>query len=200
MKLARRAPEVRQGRVLAEATRLFAERGYENTSVNEVAKEAGVSVGALYKYYPDKPALLEAVLGAFEDEFVAAMRAAREAPGSHFERLERMVHGLFELASQRDTFYWALTSGTHGLRGVRPSTPGVRIREEIERFLHSGIAAGEFRPVDAVHVAALGFGVVETAMRHCFAQGTPGDDRARWETAVFEMLARNVRRSVPAAH
>lgn len=41
--------------------------------------------------------------------------------------------------------------------------------------------------------AALGFGVVETAMRHCFAQGTPGDDRAQWETAVFEMLASNVR-------
>jgi AcrR family transcriptional regulator len=195
MKLARRAPEVRQGRVLAEATRLFAERGYENTSVNEVAKEAGVSVGALYKYFPDKPALLEAVLAAFEDEFVTAMRQAREAPGSHFERLERMVHGLFELASQRDHFFWALTSGTHGLRGARPSTPGARIREEIARFLESGIAAGEFRAVDPEQVAALGFGVVETAMRHCFAQGSPGTHRGRWETSVHEMLASNVRPS-----
>jgi AcrR family transcriptional regulator len=192
-KLGRRAPEARQERVLAEATRLFAERGYENTSVNEVAKEAGVSVGALYKYFPDKPALLEAVLDAFEGEFVEGMRAVRTSPGPHVERLAMMVKGLFELAAHREHFFWVLTSGTHGLRGTRPVTPGARIRAEIALFIESGIAAGEFRPVDVEQVAALGYGVVETAMRHCFVHGEAGAKQAQWERAVFDMLERNVR-------
>lgn len=190
--LPRRDPQARQTKVLAHATRLFAERGYENTSVNEVAAEAGVSVGALYKYFPDKPALLEAVLADFEDDFVAGMRVVDELPGTHFERLQALVHGLFELASTRAFFYWALTSATHGLRGERPSTPGARIREEIARFVRSGVQAGEFRTVSDELVAALGFGVVETAMRHCFGQVESGHRRPDWERAVYEMLARNV--------
>lgn len=193
-KLARRDPEARRGQVVAEATRLFAERGYENTSVNDVAEEAGVSVGALYKYFPDKPALLEAVLAQFEDEFVVAMQRVHELPGGAFEKLRVMVRGLFELASAREYFFWALTSGTHGLRGERPSTPGARIRDEIARFIHAGVTSGEFRAVDETRVAALGFGVVETAMRHCFGAHEQGQHRAEWESTVYEMLARNVTR------
>ena len=69
----RRDPGARRAKVIEEATRLFAAQGYEATSVNEVAAGAGVSVGALYKYFPDKAALLEGVLSHFEAEFVAVL-------------------------------------------------------------------------------------------------------------------------------
>ena len=193
MTLSRRDPAARRTQVLAEATRLFAERGYESTSVNDVAAGAGVSVGTLYKYFPDKPALLEAVLADFEEAFLLPMRSMHDAAGDHFSRLQRMVHGLFEIASTRQHFFWALTSGTHGLRGERPSTPGARIRAEIARFIRSGVKAEEFRRVNAEQVATLAFGVVETAMRHCFGQAEEGRRRAQWERTVYEMLASNVR-------
>ncbi len=45
-------------RLLAEATRLFAERGYETTSVREIVDAAGVTKGAMYHYFAAKDDLL----------------------------------------------------------------------------------------------------------------------------------------------
>lgn len=50
-------------RLLAVATKLFAERGYEGTSVQEVVKLAGVTKGALYHYFDSKDELLHEVYG-----------------------------------------------------------------------------------------------------------------------------------------
>jgi AcrR family transcriptional regulator len=49
------------------ATRLFAERGYEGTSIEAVLEEAGVSRGALYHHFASKEGLFEAVFSAVED-------------------------------------------------------------------------------------------------------------------------------------
>ncbi|PZG19163.1 TetR/AcrR family transcriptional regulator [Nonomuraea aridisoli] len=53
-------------RVLAIATRLFADRGYDDTSIETVLQESGLSRGALYHHYAGKEALFEAVLEATE--------------------------------------------------------------------------------------------------------------------------------------
>ena len=45
-------------RLLAEATRLFAERGYEGTSVSEIVRAAGVTKGAMYHHFAAKDDLL----------------------------------------------------------------------------------------------------------------------------------------------
>ncbi len=49
-------------RFLAVATRLFAERGYEGTSIEAILDETGASRGSLYHHFPGKEALFEAVL------------------------------------------------------------------------------------------------------------------------------------------
>ncbi|WP_431963229.1 TetR/AcrR family transcriptional regulator [Actinacidiphila sp. bgisy160] len=56
------APAVPQ-RLLAEATRLFAERGYDRTSVQEIVEAAGVTKGALYHYFGSKDDLLHEIYG-----------------------------------------------------------------------------------------------------------------------------------------
>ena len=53
-------------RLVAVATRLFAERGYEGTAIEAVLDEAGVSRGSLYHHFPSKLALFEAVLESVE--------------------------------------------------------------------------------------------------------------------------------------
>ena len=52
--------------LVSEATRLFAERGFEATSVEAVLDAAGVSRGSLYHHFKSKEALFEAVLDAAE--------------------------------------------------------------------------------------------------------------------------------------
>ena len=57
----RKRPISGRERIVEAATRLFAERGYAATSTREVAAAAGVSEGLIFKYYPTKRQLLEAV-------------------------------------------------------------------------------------------------------------------------------------------
>jgi AcrR family transcriptional regulator len=68
-------PHTRE-RIVSAARRLIAERGYRGTSVGDIEAAAGLSPrsGALYKHFPSKRAVLEAVMGEHA-EVVAQMRS-----------------------------------------------------------------------------------------------------------------------------
>lgn len=85
-------------RLYITAMGLITERGYEATTLRDIAKEAKVSVGLLYRYFPSK----QAVILAFYDELSADF--ARQATGMHSGRW-------------RDRFIFALTTS---LRVLEP--------------------------------------------------------------------------------
>jgi AcrR family transcriptional regulator len=64
--------------LIAVATRLFAERGYEGTSIEAVLQEAGVSRGSLYHHFAGKDALFEAVLKEVDARVGAEVLAAAD--------------------------------------------------------------------------------------------------------------------------
>ena len=65
-----------RGRLIEVATSLFAEHGYEGTSVEAVLAAAGVSRGALYHHFAGKEALFSAVLLALSDCVTAEVTEA----------------------------------------------------------------------------------------------------------------------------
>jgi AcrR family transcriptional regulator len=74
--------EATRGQLIAIATRMFAERGYEDTSVEAVLSEAGVSRGSLYHHFPSKEALFGAVAEDVETRVGAqTLLAARGSEG-----------------------------------------------------------------------------------------------------------------------
>ena len=54
--------------ILDTAAALFAEAGYEAATTNAIAEHAGISIGSLYRYYPDKVAILQAWAGRYEEQ------------------------------------------------------------------------------------------------------------------------------------
>ncbi|MFL5956206.1 MAG: TetR/AcrR family transcriptional regulator [Solirubrobacterales bacterium] len=77
----------RRARIEAEAARLFAERGYEATSLEEVAAAAGVSRAVVYDHFASKRDLHEQLLrreGRGLLEFIAARAAGAVEPGERF--------------------------------------------------------------------------------------------------------------------
>jgi AcrR family transcriptional regulator len=96
----RRSPAAQ--RILREAMRLFAERGYERTSIADIQSAVGLAPGsgALYKHFPSK----EAVLTAGMDEFVAGAERARElirtVPGPAEEALEVLGHAAMRMLQE----------------------------------------------------------------------------------------------------
>ncbi|MCJ7435362.1 MAG: TetR/AcrR family transcriptional regulator [Anaerolineales bacterium] len=57
--------------ILNTAAVLFAEIGYENATTNAVAERAGISIGSLYRYFPDKDAILQALAERYRAEILA---------------------------------------------------------------------------------------------------------------------------------
>ena len=92
--------EASRDRLYTTAMRLIAERGYEATTLRDIAHEARVSVGLLYRYFPSK----QAVILALYDELSADY--AREAAG--------MQPGRW-----RDRFVFALETSLHVLQRHR---------------------------------------------------------------------------------
>jgi AcrR family transcriptional regulator len=56
--------DARREAILAAAHRLFARRGFHNTTMGQVAAEAGLSTGAVYRYFSGKEVLIEALAAA----------------------------------------------------------------------------------------------------------------------------------------
>jgi AcrR family transcriptional regulator len=65
-----------RGQLIDVATGLFAEHGYEGTSIEAVLAAAGVSRGALYHHFAGKEALFEAVVSAATDRVTAELGQA----------------------------------------------------------------------------------------------------------------------------
>src|ERR1700754_3581092 len=91
-----RAQQVAQTRaaLVAAGRRLFGENGFRGTSVEDLAREARVTTGALYHHFPTKTALFEAVFLQAHTELMAA--STRAAMGA--------TDGLDELALGFDAF------------------------------------------------------------------------------------------------
>ncbi|GAA0844167.1 TetR/AcrR family transcriptional regulator [Streptosporangium amethystogenes subsp. fukuiense] len=77
---------VRQ-RLLGEATRLFAERGFEGTSVQGIVSAAGVTKGAMYHYFDSKDDLLREIYGRVLRMQMERLTHFAESSGPVAERL-----------------------------------------------------------------------------------------------------------------
>lgn len=71
-------------RLYATAMQLIATRGYEATTLRVIAKEAGVSVGLLYRYFPSKQAVVIALYDQLSSDY--AIQAAALPPGRWRDR------------------------------------------------------------------------------------------------------------------
>ena len=82
----------RRGDVIAGAARVFAERGYAETSVAELAEQLGLATGALYHYFRGKEELLIAICDELTEPLLEAGRElpADAAPEANLRALVRL--------------------------------------------------------------------------------------------------------------
>ncbi len=74
--------------VLASATRLFGRKGYADTSLDEIASDAGVTTRPIYHYFGSKLELFEAVNAGMEERIVASLQ---ESEGDDLEAWQRYL-------------------------------------------------------------------------------------------------------------
>lgn len=106
-------PEIRRDQLLDSAERLFAEKGYAETTVADIAEAAGVAKGTFYLYFPSKEhcvlAIKERLSQGMIDRFLAVLDPALEAADIGALDLEavtrRLIEESFDYAQEHaDTF------------------------------------------------------------------------------------------------
>ncbi|MBS0222730.1 MAG: TetR/AcrR family transcriptional regulator [Proteobacteria bacterium] len=86
--------------VLDAAAHILGERGWAGLTTNAVAEVAGVSIGSLYQYFPNKLALIEAVRRRHFDDVLAVLRAAADEKTSRQRRIAALVDGMIAIHSR----------------------------------------------------------------------------------------------------
>ncbi|MFD3589509.1 TetR/AcrR family transcriptional regulator [Streptomyces sp. NPDC058683] len=142
---------------LDKATELFGERGYETTTLQDIAAAIGISRSALYHYVSSKEELLMMLMDELSralDSSLAAMRTATHTPEDKLRTLaaelvrQRAEHpGPFRLLNQSE---FALPTS------VRAQQVRVRktVLNELCAVIKEGVASGAFKTLDP-RVAAL---------------------------------------------
>jgi AcrR family transcriptional regulator len=138
-------------RIIDAARKRFRHYGVKKTTMQEIAHDAGVAVGTLYRYFKDKDDLLVACT----EEYVARHREqaeailASDAPAG--EKLRRYVLDRFRAAEATRTGFSHAAELTREVLRVRPDRQleeGRMMAEYIARCLRLGIEAGDLHTDD----------------------------------------------------
>lgn len=90
------APDSARGRLLKEAARLFRDKGYERTTVRDLAAAVGIQSGSLFHHFRTKEAILKAVMVETIRLNTALMQAAVDDADGDRAKLRALVHAELE--------------------------------------------------------------------------------------------------------
>jgi AcrR family transcriptional regulator len=154
--------------LLATAAQAFAEHGADDVSLEEIARRAGVGIGTLYRHFPARQALLEAVYRDQVDglEVLANKLLASESPG---EALAEWIRAFMAFGRAKRSLSSALVA-TIGKDSEFISACSRTLRGCNEALLERAQQAGEARAdINAADIFRLTHGLI-TAM-----DSAPGD-------------------------
>jgi TetR/AcrR family transcriptional regulator len=143
-------PKEKQDRVLRAAQIEFAKYGYHKANIDDICERAGISNGALYKYFKNKADVYESVINRQikgKDEY---MRSVLHSKGTCFDKIRKLMKNtLTEREARNDTFRIILQLGTSDMDSfARKVTRRIEATsfKNIQAILIQGIEKGEVRP------------------------------------------------------
>jgi AcrR family transcriptional regulator len=184
--LRERKKERLRNTIQKEAVRLFSERGFDETTVEEIAEAAGVSPATFYRYFKSKE---DAVITDEYDPIVIQSMLDRPADEPMIDSVRAVMTGVLAKYFDRDR---ELLLARHALLRKTPALV-VASQHEQERTLElfSALIARHLRlPADDLDVRiACGAitGALHEAFTHWFAQGAKGG-----EARIREVLERAI--------
>jgi len=170
--------------LLAKAAEAFIERGADDVSLEEIARRAGVGIGTLYRHFPTRQDLLEAVyrdqvelLAAQADKLLAA-----DAPGP---ALAQWLAAFVAFGGTKRSLSAALLA-TLGKDNELMTTCGTLLREATAALVIRGQEAGAVRAdVEAADVMRLVHGMI---MANAHAPGHAGQTDRMLNVVVAGLL------------
>lgn len=178
--------------IVEAAARVFEQRGYAGTTTNHIAATAGVSVGSLYQYFPNKDSILVELL----DHHMQQVAAVFEEIRGHVEAephdisavLRHFVEAMLSLHSQNPRLQHVLLE-----EAPRPAAMRERHQQIEQAAVLSAHAMLRANPrVRATDLEAASYLVVHTieSLTHKYVVSTPSLSPQRFADGVVEMMVR----------
>ncbi len=143
--------EERRGQIVRAAVKLFSEDGYYTTTIQQIARQAGVSTGLIYQYFRDKDDILflslKMVLDSYENE-IPTQLAGVEHP------VERLCVAVWAYCHIVDGLREATVLAYRSTKSLRPDRRVLikdaesRTNRLIEQCLHACVEGGYMQPLN----------------------------------------------------
>lgn len=159
------APTVQQdraaatrGRILEVAEGLFRTLGYQKTTVADIARELGMSPANVYRFFPSKSAINEAIAARLLEGVAADLEAIAAGPGTSADRLRAMLRTLH---ARHMALFFAQKRMHDMVSAAMSEHWGViaafiaRIEAAMARVVADGAAHGEFAVRDPAMTARM---------------------------------------------
>jgi AcrR family transcriptional regulator len=154
-------PDIRRAEILDAAFKMFIERGYDNTSLNDIIAGAGLSKGLFYHYFASKEVLLEALFDRITEQTYAALEPILSAHDvDPRTRLHQVLNRSAEMRLQsvefsRGVFVSLLRPENRDLYHRIELAWVQRMRPVLTNIINQGVQAEVFKATDGEGAADL---------------------------------------------
>jgi TetR/AcrR family transcriptional regulator, cholesterol catabolism regulator len=148
--------EVIEGHLLEVAAKRFASAGYRQTTLEDIARHAGVAKASMYRYFENKQELLAKIFIKVADALALGIQPLLAAPLAPEEKLRRTVQELLRTIGENVALFTVFYSEEADLPSrLRAEVTEVRQRfvANLERILNDGMEQGAFRQINAKLIA-----------------------------------------------
>jgi AcrR family transcriptional regulator len=167
----------RREAILDAALVLFAERTFEGTAVPLVAEAAGVAAGTIYRYFPSKEALVNALYQRWKGQLHDNLAAAIAAGGTPREQFGQLWRALWRFGATHPRAIAFLETHHHAPYLDEESVAlGARIESETHAFVRAAQSSGAIRDTDPATVVALVMGAFGGLVKRAGPAGLREDD------------------------
>lgn len=174
--------------ILDEALRCFAERGYDGTSLNDIAAGVGIRRPSLLHHFPSKEALYGDVFEQLMSDWLERLETAIATPAQGWDKAELVLRAALDLFAETPDYVRimrreALDGGVHlgiDLSGVlRP------MFDAAAEYLDAQMDAGLFQRLDSRQLLITGYGAILSYFSDApFIDGLLDDDAMRKENVA----------------
>ena len=142
-------------KIIRSALKIFAQKGFFKTTVDDIAQATGVAKGTVYLYFKDKQDLYIATIDEHFSRAIAALQAIEAKATTSSERMEEIAINFIDYIKHLKTTYMLFTFENINLKGKTLKQMHIVIEPKIQAMIEiisniikSGIQNNEFRKVD----------------------------------------------------
>jgi TetR/AcrR family fatty acid metabolism transcriptional regulator len=171
--------KTRKDRIMDAALRIFAEKGFQNATITEISKDAGVSEATIYEYFGTKEDLLFAIPEKISNAGFAEMEKILPFIKGVEGKMRAILHGYVHLYETNPHYSALVLLQLTSNKRFRETTAHAAIRRSAHTLLlciREGIAEGIFRKdANPYLIRSILLGTIEHLFIHWHMQGRPKD-------------------------